>query len=151
MSDELVDIAWFDTPIEARLAKMRLDGEGILAFVIGEHLGGMNVFGFAGGEGVRIQVRPEDAERAAGILERAADERGEEAGEETVPPFDHADEDVIDTGAAAAGERCPACGSPLVERRRDPEARGWLSRLLGRSGRVCRRCGHSWRDTDDSE
>ena len=160
MDDELVDIARFETPVEAHLAKLRLDEAGVLAFVIGENLGGLRVFG-VGGDAVRVQVRAADAARATEVLARVR----KELDESFDPDVEEAEPDAVEPspdGAAGADElvevvataapeperdagraACPACGGARVERVPDPAARG-LRRLFDRSGRRCGRCGHRW-------
>ncbi len=65
----LITIANFAYPIEANLAKTRLESEGIDCVLTNEHFAGLNwVWPLAVG-GVGLQVRESDAERAAEILE----------------------------------------------------------------------------------
>ncbi|HEY3822827.1 MAG TPA: DUF2007 domain-containing protein [Polyangiaceae bacterium] len=65
--DELVTVATFkDTP-EAQLARERLELEGIRAFVIDAQTGGVMPY-LAESMGIRLQVEPQDAERAREIL-----------------------------------------------------------------------------------
>jgi hypothetical protein len=94
MSDELVTIATFETPVEAELARMRLEAEEILCFVHGAHMAGMQVFGLSVG-GVHLRVRPEDAELALEILEAPLEETelevGEDGADEPVPYLDEDD------------------------------------------------------------
>jgi Putative prokaryotic signal transducing protein len=67
--DELVTVASFADVAEAELARERLDLEGIPAFAIGAQTAGVMPF-LAGSSGrVRLQVAPEDVERAKEILE----------------------------------------------------------------------------------
>lgn len=80
MSDELVTVAIFETPLEAELARLRLEAESILCFVHGSHMAGMQVFGLSVG-GVRLRVRPQDAELAHEILEAPLAGEGEDGAE----------------------------------------------------------------------
>jgi hypothetical protein len=95
VSDELVTIATFETPVEAELAKLRLEGEGVLCFVHGAHVAGMQMFGLSLG-GVALQVRPADADQALEILAAPLEEDEAEpaaAGEDLATPVPYLDED----------------------------------------------------------
>jgi hypothetical protein len=67
---QLFTVARFQTSAEAHVAKNALEAEGIRAMVADELMGwgrsGMAVHG-----GVKVQVREEDAERAAAVLRDA--------------------------------------------------------------------------------
>ena len=65
----LITIANFPYPIDANLAKTRLEAEGIDCFLINEHITGLNWFWVPAIGGVGLQVRESDAERAMEILE----------------------------------------------------------------------------------
>ena len=74
MSDEMVTLATFSNPIEAELARSRLEGAGIPAFLLGNLGGGMfagmsNLFGE-----IRLTVAAEHAEEAARVLEAEDDD-----------------------------------------------------------------------------
>jgi hypothetical protein len=92
MSDELVTVAIFETPLEAELARLRLEAESILCFVHGTHMAGMQVFGLSVG-GVRIRVRPQDAELAQEILAAPLAGDGEEADDDDQGPVPYLDEE----------------------------------------------------------
>ena len=93
MSDELVTIATCETPVEAELVRMRLEAEGILCFVHGAHMAGMQVFGLSVG-GVKVRVRPKDAELAIEILEAPIEETAIEVTEdESHDPVPYLDEE----------------------------------------------------------
>jgi hypothetical protein len=69
MSEEdLVTVAAFADVAEAQLAMERLELEGILAFVADAMTSGVMPFLTSATGGVRVQVKPEDAERAREIL-----------------------------------------------------------------------------------
>lgn len=87
MSDELITIATFETPIEAELARVRLEAAGILCFAHGTHMAGMQVFGLSVA-GVKLRVRPQDAELAVEILEASSEEEEIEDPEGPVPYLD---------------------------------------------------------------
>ena len=74
----LITIANFPYPIDANLAKSRLEAEGIDCVLTNEHIAGMNWYWPLAIGGVGLQVRESDAERAAEILE------GEPSGEDDV-------------------------------------------------------------------
>ena len=90
MSDELVTIATFETPVEAELARLRLEAEEILCFVHGSHMAGMQVFGLSVA-GVKLRVRPQDAELAVAILEAPIEEGELEEADQPVPYLDEED------------------------------------------------------------
>lgn len=98
MSDKLVFVAAFYSPIEAQLACGLLETEGIKAFHTGDQT--VTAFGIQGlGGQVRLQVAEEDAERAAAIL---------------APHFDrHSDDDGAESGDDAALWLCPLCGDAV--------------------------------------
>lgn len=72
----LITIASFDHPIEANLAKTRLEAEGIECVLTNEHIAGMNWVWAPTIGGVGLQVRESDARRALEILEGESDEDG---------------------------------------------------------------------------
>jgi hypothetical protein len=90
MSDELVTIATFETPVEAELARMRLEAAGILCFAHGAHMAGMQVFGLSVA-GVKLRVRPRDAELAVEILEAPIEDSEFEDSEGPMPYLDEDD------------------------------------------------------------
>ena len=68
----LITIANFPYPIDANLAKSRLEAEGIDCVLTNEHIAGMNWYWPLAIGGVDLQVRESDAERAVEILESVA-------------------------------------------------------------------------------
>jgi len=73
MADEFVTVAKFANSFEARLAKMRLDANGIDSFVVGETFANMYPvpqIGF-----IELQVAAVQADEAAKILESAEQEQ----------------------------------------------------------------------------
>lgn len=70
----LVTIASFAYPIEANLAKTRLEAEGIDCVLTNEHFASMGWAWSLAIGGVGLQVRESDAERAAEILESEPDD-----------------------------------------------------------------------------
>jgi len=94
---KLVTVGSFTGPIEAHLAKGRLEAEGIPAFVAHEHHVWANwVFSHALG-GVKVQVMPEHTTQAAAILKEHVEGKYEVALKEEFP-------DIQDNA-------CPKCGS----------------------------------------
>ena len=65
---QLVTVETFSSPWEAQLARAALEAEGIDAVIADEHF--LRLYGALTGTlgGVRLQVRPEDAARAADLL-----------------------------------------------------------------------------------
>ena len=100
MSDKLVEVASYTMPIEAELARGRLEAEGIHAILTGGGAG--NVFlGIQGiGGQFRLQVAAGDAERAIIILLSHSDKEEENG---PLPP----DEDSL--------WLCPLCGDAVAD------------------------------------
>jgi hypothetical protein len=135
----LVTVATFTNPLEAHIVRGRLQAEGIEVYVAHEHHIWANWFLSTALGGVKLQVNPEDAQRADEIL------RHEQAGDyEGLLP----EADPPDTEPQPG---CPACYSPDITAFRRSGRLSlfivWLSSLpLPYSGvtMVCRRCGHTW-------
>ena len=68
MSDDLVTVATFSDLPEAELARERLELEGIRAFVLEAQTAGVMPY-VTGSTGIRLQVKPGDAEQAREILD----------------------------------------------------------------------------------
>lgn len=66
--DDLVTVAAFADVSEAELAKERLELEGVLAFVMDAQTSGVMPFLTSATGGVRVQVKPADAQKAKEIL-----------------------------------------------------------------------------------
>jgi len=95
-SESLVTVATFNYPLEAHLARTKLESEGIEGFVADEHMINANwLYSIAVG-GVKLWVKESDAERAARILKSIPSHVPEEAPES----IEYADD-----------ERCPKCNS----------------------------------------
>ncbi len=69
MPQKLITIANFTLPVEANLAKAKLESDGIQSFVIDEHTVGMDFAYSQALGGVKLQVRKKDARRR-GIARR---------------------------------------------------------------------------------
>jgi hypothetical protein len=77
----LITIANFPYPIDANLAKSRLEAEGIDCVLTNEHIAGMNWYWPLAIGGVGLQVAESDAERAVEILESVASGEDEIGGD----------------------------------------------------------------------
>ena len=142
--DRLETVASFTDPLQAHIARGRLEAEGVPAYVIHEnHVWAAWFLSNALG-GVKLQVVEADARRAREIL--AADREGEYAGILELP------------GDEATPPACPHCGAA------DSFARfSWQTLLLvifslgivgvifppRRDLRQCRVCGRRWRPEPD--
>jgi hypothetical protein len=135
-ADRLVTVAAFSEPIEAHLARSRLECEGLTCSLADEHIVGVYWLSTAAVGGVKLQVRERDREHALRVLEEAS-----------AKPVSSAEWVTGDLDAP----RCPACGSLRIERERFDRrlvALSWL--LLGiplpflRRWSCCRRCGERW-------
>jgi hypothetical protein len=71
MVEKLVTIATYSNPIDANLAKIKLESEDIDCFLAGENA--VAVYGNIIGT-VKLQVRQFDVERATEVLNRPPDE-----------------------------------------------------------------------------
>lgn len=136
-SDRLVTVAAFSEPIEAHLARSRLECEGLSCSLADEHIVGVYWLSTQAVGGVKLQVRERDREQALRVLEEAS-----------ARPASSAEWVTGDLDAP----RCPACGSLRVERERFDRRLVFLSwALLGiplpflRRHDRCGRCGVRWR------
>lgn len=99
MADNFVKVMTFNQSFEAQLAKNLLENEGIESLMSGEHTSDV-LFGNPGlGDQIVLQVREEDAQRAAGILAEVAAAKLEEHWE--------------DQAEAADVWICSICGEPV--------------------------------------
>lgn len=133
--ESLQTIATFTSPWEAQLARAALEAEGIEATIADEHLIRLywalsNAIG-----GVKLQVRPDDAERARDLL----------ASCKPLPEL------YLVSEEDAGQQRCPECRSVRVDFERWSRL-GFVSSwvLLGlplpipRNRWICRNCGAEW-------
>ncbi len=95
--EDLVTVATFSYPIEAYLAKTKLDWEEIPCFVADDRLITWNWLYSRAIGGVRLQVKSGDWETALDVLE--------------APPLNEAD---LEAQAELDDPRCPECNSPDV-------------------------------------
>lgn len=131
---ELVTAAAFGRPVDAHLARTRLEAEGIEAFVADEHIVSVHWLCSPAVGGVKVRVWAPDLERARSLLE--------------IPRPRHSARFVTDDLDAS---RCPRCGSLEVEERFSRRLTfasallfGFPLPLLGRRAR-CGTCGSHWR------
>lgn len=151
--DSLEVIASFPTPVLASMARSMLESEGIDAYLQDEHLSsvtGGNVF-FP----TKLQVRAGDAERARELLAEQIDpDEVEQAAADAArraPPED-SDGFVEPDQTKSFVQRCPACGSDLVDQA-PFSAKTLLASLLlvglplffMRPPLHCRTCDHTWK------
>lgn len=88
---KLITLKVFDTAIEARILKNKLEGDGIVCFIFDENIVTLNpLLNFAVG-GIRLQVNEEDFSKAKDILNEIDEQ-----------PFTNEHGDII---------YCPSCGS----------------------------------------
>lgn len=136
MFSEFVTVASFSRPVEAHLAKTKLESEGIPCFVTDEHLVQVNWLYSNAIGGVKLKVPSPYLQRARDILRPRP--------RLVVVASDNADipdDELI----------CPRCRSFDVYRRRQRVA-ALMAALFGLAvpwmGRkwVCKQCGYQWRD-----
>ncbi len=102
MSDQFVTVMTFNRSFEAQLAKNLLENEGIESMLAGELTADVLPFGQAGGsDQIALQVREDDAQRAAGLL-AAVD----------AAKLDDDWEDQAESGVWL----CSICGEPVSNR-----------------------------------
>jgi predicted RNA-binding Zn-ribbon protein involved in translation (DUF1610 family) len=100
MQEKLITIASFPQPIEAHIAKGRLEAEGIMCFLGDEHIVSVHPFYSHAVGGVKLKVREEEAKQALAILQEI---RETDAAPNTFEAKGHvASENTV---------LCPRCGS----------------------------------------
>lgn len=131
MTDKLVTIGRYSTPLEANMAKLKLESAGIYAFVADEYTIGINWLYSNALGGVKVQVPASVVSEAREIL----------ASEAESPATDEAE--TIDV--------CPQCGSKNTVAFRDRRGSFLTWLLLGfplilpSKKKKCCDCGHRWR------
>ena len=137
MSDRLVTIARFSSPIEAQLAKARLEAEGVSCHLANEAHAQMN----GGLGGVQLQVAEEIAQSASEMLGNVDSEAG------SFSALEAQESELL---------RCLVCQSSLIEAKRSPLLirilRGILLQIVPLPSewfesrrRRCGVCGHEWK------
>lgn len=143
----LITVATFSFPHEAHFAKMRLDAEGIPAFIADEHTINMQWLYSNAMGGVRLQVPSECAEDALRVLNEP-DDLDTDAFDDAAASELQAD---ADADIKCEPERCSLCGGELgipQQTGRRPAFLAWL--LIGlplwplRTRRICSSCGWSF-------
>lgn len=120
MSDDgLVTILRVSRPLDAQLARARLESEGIEVFIPDEQTATIDPLLIDAIGGVRVQVRLSQAARAKAILDE--------------PPSEEED----DAALLEEGPFCPACESPYV-----------FKSGVTRSSLTCQKCDHTWSAAD---
>src|SRR5262245_51488297 len=77
MSNQLTTIATFWNPVEANLARARVEDAGVEAALADEGVAGVNWLLTSAVGGIKLQVREGDAERALEILAEVASPQAE--------------------------------------------------------------------------
>lgn len=142
--DPLVTVASYTYPLEAHLARTKLESEGIEAFVADEHMVQANwLYSLAIG-GVRLQVKESGAELALSILNSNTESTSEE----------------LSTSTYAVNEHCPKCNSTYIQYKTFSQRFVFLFWLLstlifGNTGGLtlpflkrkwkCHHCGYEWK------
>src|SRR5262245_54035223 len=133
----LVTLRSYRDPIDAELAKAKLEGAGIPAVIADRYLVSVQwLYSIAIG-GVKVKVDESDLSVAREVLweNRSADLAG--IAESEAEPGD--------------GDSCPVCGSSDVEMSRVQRRAAALSLAIGipfvfwRHRWICRTCNHSWK------
>jgi len=135
----LITIATYTNPLEAHIVRGRLQAEGIETYVAHEHHIWANWFLSTALGGVKLQVRPEDAQQAQEIL------RQEQEGDYEMLVAE------ADKASAEPRPACPVCGSEDIAPTRRSGRLSlfivWLSSLplpYSNVTMACRRCGQTW-------
>jgi len=129
----LVTVRSYRDPIDAEIAKTRLEDAGIRAFVFDQYVVGIQWLYSRAIGGVKVEVEESDLDHAARVL---GEDRSGDVAEEP--------------GSVDPTELCPACGSPDAHRSRVQRNAAVISLLTSlpfivwRRRWVCDRCGHSW-------
>jgi Putative prokaryotic signal transducing protein len=130
----LVTLRSYRDPIDAEIARARLEGAGVPAFVFDQYVVGVQWLYSRAIGGVKVKVERGDLARATQVLREDRSSDVSEEGASTDPT-----------------DLCPACGSPDAHHSRVQRNAAALSLLTSlpfiawRRRWVCDRCGHSWR------
>ena len=141
MNQKLVTIASYPQPIEAHIAKGRLEAEGILCFLADENIVSVHPFYSNAVGGVKLKVREEEAEKAYTILQQI----------DALAPEPNTFE-VADHLPNENTVICPNCGSEDAYATRFSRKIFALSLILFgfplpfiRRTFHCPACGHEWK------
>jgi len=135
VSESFITLLSFSQPIEANVAKGRLESEGVEVVLLDEHTVNINWLYSNAIGGVKLQVRESEVEKAQEILSRLD--------EEEVSPEEESDDELT---------HCPSCNSTNVTYELFSKRLFFLSWLLlnfplpfvKRSWR-CKECDHHWK------
>lgn len=136
----LVTLRSYRDPIDAELAKTRLESWGIHATIVDQHLASIQWLYSNAIGGVKVLVEQSDLEAAREALLDASGSEPPQTPPERVP-------------APSRGEACPACGARETRPSRLQRNAAALSLLTNlplvalQRRWVCAACGHSWRPT----
>ncbi len=138
MADRLITIANFSEPLEANLAKIKLESEGIKCFLVGENFVATYWLLSTADRGVKLQVNKSEAERALEILGTKKGQRLEKDREK-------------DLTAETYDLLCPKCHSKNIEYEKFSRKVFFLSILFFRfplpilkKKYKCGNCGYVW-------
>jgi len=139
MTDRLITIANFNEPLEAHLAKIKLESAGIKCFLLGENFTATYWWASFADRGVKLQVKETEAKRALEILEIKEGHGLEKDGKKdlTVETYDLL---------------CPKCHSENIEYEKFSRKAAFLSILFFRfplpilkKKYKCKNCGYVWK------
>jgi hypothetical protein len=131
-----ITIAAYAKPIDAQMARLRLEAEGIDCILLDENLVATDWLLFNAVGGIKLQVPEDLAMQAAAVLRPASHANALQAG---------------GVGDNHASEHCPTCGSLDVAELRLPMLLALLFRLFRHPppiARQCGRCGREWSIAD---
>ena len=138
MADRLITIANFNEPLEANLAKMKLESAGIKCFLSGENFIATYWLLWLVEGGVKLQVKKSEAERALEILGTKEGQRLEKDREK-------------DLTAETYDLLCPKCHSKNIEYEKFSRKAFFLGILFFRfplpilkKKYKCGDCGYVW-------
>jgi hypothetical protein len=137
----MITIAQFSVPLDAYLARCKLQAAGIPCFLGNEHLVNMYWLYSDAVGGVTLMVPDEFAAEARAVLKEESDHSDEQ------PPSPQFNESVVETADDAQSEElCPSCQSPLGPLQERAAGFGLSFLLIGmplmprRFVRVCPKC-----------
>ena len=150
MPDGYVTIANYLTPLDAEVARLKLDAHEIPVYLADVHTASMSIFQGAA-VGVRLQVPADLVEQARAILDAAPDQDTEDREPEC-------DEPEAEIDFSERLERCPQCNSQKVQRQSEGNFLIFFMWLLSAASFFlflnpdrlkyhweCLNCGHAWR------
>lgn len=139
MADRLITIANFNEPLEANLAKIKLESAGIKCFLSGENFTATYWLLSPADRGVKIQVRESEAKKALQILGAKEGQRLEKDEEKSLTAQTY---DLL----------CPKCHSKDIEYEEFSRKAFFLSILFFRfplpipkKKYKCGNCGYVWK------